>query len=168
MAIALFYSATTGRLRSIVRDADKTFGEIMAIHPGRPGEDVLEMPSDDLPFRTEAQAYISKEVGLVPSSDRYAVVNRDTVVGVIIADPAIDSVPGHQLIPSDTAGSGWRKLADDSFVPGNAELDLVIARLDVQRNRLEGRSELSQEELARRLGEIDGRIAQLEKIKARI
>jgi hypothetical protein len=78
------------------------------------------------------QALITKQTGLVPQDDRYAVVDAlGNVVASVHADPAVDVAPaGYQLVRSDAAQIGWAYAAG-AFVAPVVEIsaaDLLLAQ----------------------------------------
>lgn len=111
--VGVIYSQNTGRVRCIiVPDKDSELDNAKLA----PGEALHKVDKAQISDVSAAQASVSAVSGKVPSSDRYAVVSdTGAVVGAIIADPAIDSIKGFQLIQSDDAGPGWTYSADTGF-----------------------------------------------------
>lgn len=112
----IVYSTTTGRIRSIIPPAPTQ--DLDNIKVGE-GEEMLRL--DDTSYvedLDQLQDIVSQQIGLVPTNDRYAVVD-DTgqVVGIIIADPSAgDYLPGFSLIPSKTAQVGWSWQSGKGFI----------------------------------------------------
>lgn len=129
MTTVLYYSQATGRLRAIYED-DKSLADCLTNLPPQSGALTTEYLIGGVPTIPEAQAAVDAVTGSTPSGDRFAVVLGSTVISVIVADLAIDSVPGHELIASETAGVGNRRLADDTFVLSDAQVDEHVAKLD--------------------------------------
>lgn len=111
--IGVVYSQNTGRVRSIiVPDNDAELASV----PLRNGEALEKMDRAQIIREKDIQDTISARSQKVPVSDRYAVVDdKGNVVGAILADPLIDSIPGMQLVQSDTAGPGWTYSSANGF-----------------------------------------------------
>lgn len=121
--ISVIYSATTGRIRSII--VPQTANE--QIQPNLlPGEAVqqfdMSVAKQDL---NALQVSLNAITGLTPSNDRFAIVDKNNnVIGAVIACPACgDAVPNCQLIPSATAAPGWI-LSAGSLTPPSITVSL--------------------------------------------
>jgi hypothetical protein len=129
MPLYAVYSVSTGRLRMKLADASpaavtpfdgKTLGFVELDQPTWDSGDVA------------IQALITKQTGLVPQNDRYAIVDGlGNVVASVHADPAVDVAPaGYQLVRSDAAQIGWAYSAG-AFVAPVVEIsaaDLLLAQ----------------------------------------
>lgn len=51
--------------------------------------------------------HLNVDISQIPTGRCAVVDGNGNVVGVMMADPALDSVPGYTLIASDVAGNGW-------------------------------------------------------------
>ncbi len=70
------------------------------------GEGYIEQPLDDYRKRG-ADAAVTDAAGGQPLSDRCAMIDKTSaVVGIISADPAIDTIEAHSLVASDIALAG--------------------------------------------------------------
>lgn len=76
----------------------------------------LVVKSSDLEGKTPASVLAAN--GLTPSSSgRCALVDGSgNVVGVVMADPSRDAIPGMVLVQSDTANAGWSWTKGGGFV----------------------------------------------------
>lgn len=108
--VGIVYGASSGILRRwIVPDDDS---ELESAHPLAPGEAMLIVDRSAARSREDIDVALAAKIGRPPPSARCVVVNAaGEVVGAIMADPAIDSVPDHTLILSDLADVGWRVIA---------------------------------------------------------
>jgi len=103
---AVVYSATTGRIRSVVIGSTQ---DLSSVKVGK-GEAKIILDNGlygDLPT---LQSTVSLQTGLTPSNDRYAIVDpQGNVIGATIADPTIDPPPANDtFVQSDVAGPGWK------------------------------------------------------------
>lgn len=130
--IGVVYSKSTGRIRSVIVPTKDS--ELDSFKP-QAGEEILKFVNNG-PFATldALQTSVTTVTGKVPVSDRYAVVSATgAVVGAIIADPALDSIKGFQLIQSDVAGPGWTYSPGIGFIKPVSPIplthsDTVISR----------------------------------------
>ena len=110
------YSTNTGRIRSIITASNpKDLDSLKLLK----GEAMLKLDNSSYGDLPNLQSQVSKQTGLIPSSDEYAEVDaQGNVVGSIIADPKIDTPPtGDSLIQSDVAGPGWKYRSGDFQAP---------------------------------------------------
>jgi hypothetical protein len=113
--IFVIYSATTGRIRSIIvpQGNEKISPNLLA------GEAVqqfdMSVAKQDL---NTLQASLNAITGLSPANDRFAIIdNNGNVTGAVIADPSCgDVVPACQLVASPNATIGW-KFQAGVFIP---------------------------------------------------
>jgi hypothetical protein len=103
---AVIYSINTGRIRwEFHPDYDEQLDDINLLD----GEAVLILDNSEKALLPDLQDKISKKIGKTPTDDRFVVVDKNNnVVSIVIADPNIDSIPEHQLIPHATANLGWK------------------------------------------------------------
>ena len=98
----IVYGAQNSTLRSI----------IMLDYPEQPvalapGEAALRLgPLTVAPSIEQAKTLIFKATNVAPPSGRCGLVVGGKVVGILNADPAIDSTPAGMLVPSDVATIG--------------------------------------------------------------
>jgi hypothetical protein len=140
MAIALYYSIATGRLRQIVCDHDKTLDQILVPHAPRAGEAVIFFPGLECPSVEVGQAAVNVETGTSPVNDRFVQVSNNHITGIITADEAIDTIPAGWFKNQD-ARMGDRQLSDGSFVRSTVEIDKYIAGKLSQIDGLPSRTE---------------------------
>lgn len=128
MSLVIF-SLANGRLRRVIKDAVLSDADLLLIHPPGPGEgSAINVTQEGL---EDIQEEITLRTGLVPSDDRYVMVNpAGGVTGAIVADPAAgDSVDGLTLHAHPEAGPGWRLMLD--LVTFQRSINLINA--DIQR-----------------------------------
>src|SRR5437660_1321971 len=107
----IIYSKNTGRIRWwIVPDNDN---ELNALNL-KPGELLLKVDNSLYGDLFHLQDLVSQKTGLIPSNDRYAVIDSlGNVVSAIIADPLCgDQITGFQLIAHDIACPGWKYISN--------------------------------------------------------
>jgi hypothetical protein len=118
---ALFYSATTGRLRRVIVPDDDSQ---LANHLPGQGEASTTVPISALGGAVAEQAAVTKACGIVPANDRYAVCDPTQpdgngnlpVVGAYVLDPLgcgdvilspSDGATPCYLVPDAKASPGW-------------------------------------------------------------
>lgn len=75
----------------------------------QPGEMLIRYPADAPRDLESLKSAVQTATGVLPPSARTAVVNANgDVVGLCLADPALDKIDGHMLVLSDEAHIGWR------------------------------------------------------------
>lgn len=89
----------------------------LAGHVG-PGEQLVTVPIDDNFDLEHARDLVEAVTGVRPPDHRCAVVDGNgDVVGVIAADPALDSIPNCSLILHPNAALGWKRVSGQWIEP---------------------------------------------------
>lgn len=110
--IGILYSIEQ-RLRReiIIPDDDRQLMNVVV----RPGEKLIFQSTEDYAKRGPDAAVLDDSGG-EPLSDRCAVIDADTkVVGHVLADPAIDALPGVALVQSDISIEGDSYLQQEAI-----------------------------------------------------
>lgn len=100
------FSKVTGRLRAVYKpDKDS---DLDGIRLGD-GESLMRLADKQYGDLPALQDLVSTQTGLIPTNDRYAIVDsRGDVKGAILADPqAGDTIADARLVASDKAVEGW-------------------------------------------------------------
>jgi hypothetical protein len=128
--IGVVYATGSGILRRwIVPDRD---ADLIARHSVGAGESMILLDRANVPGDpVQAQAFIEAAIGRVTGkavpSPRCAIVDAGgTVVGTVMADPAIDHIPNCTLVLHPTADRGW-KVRDAVLVDVVAEAAAAAA-----------------------------------------
>jgi hypothetical protein len=130
--IGIVYARGSGILRRwIVPDND---ADLIASHPVSPGEamiltDAALIPKDPALAQAFVENAITRVTGKAVPSPRCAVINAlGSVESVIMADPALDNVPGKTLMLHADAVPGWKMVAGALTAPAlDVQIDPVAA-----------------------------------------
>lgn len=112
------YSKASGFIRRyVVSDDSAIVDEYQLLE----GEALLKLPVPDgvtkEALTAAAVEHLTAMFGKPPSAPRCAVIDANgNVVSVIMADPAVDLVPGMTLVLSDEAHTGWTWTKESGFV----------------------------------------------------
>lgn len=108
--IGIVYATGSGMLRRwIVPDDDK---ELSEKHPVSPGETLLVADRATIKSRADIEAAVAAVTGKGVPSPRCVVVDAlGDVEAVIMADPALDALPGKALMLHADAEPGWKVVA---------------------------------------------------------
>jgi hypothetical protein len=122
MTIGVFYSKTTGRVRSIMSPCvmDGT------TNPVNSGEGIIYLNDPDfagMPDVDTIQAAVSSITGIVPAGDR--VVMIDDATGLVVSNHFVcpncgdTAYPGHTMMAHPAASKGWLVFGGNFFnLPG--------------------------------------------------
>lgn len=93
-SFGIIYASGSKMVRRIIANSTN-----LGAHIGV-GEDLLVVQQDLCPNVFEAQDHVEKATGIKPANFQCAVVDETGIIkSVILADPAIDGVDQHKLIP---------------------------------------------------------------------
>lgn len=110
MAVGIIYSANTGRIRWHTGPGHTDVPQLVRLAPGEALIEIDDRLYGDL---FALQAVVTERTGLVPQNDRHVIIDaKGVIAGVVIADPAIDTVPGYTLVAHVEADLGWTTTAD--------------------------------------------------------
>lgn len=101
----IIYGATSGIVRRVVTTDSTDFR--ISNHLGL-GETHVEVPNFDPQVGVDVDQVMIATKGITPPSPRCAIIQNGNVVGVVNADPNIDTLPGAQLILHPDADIGWK------------------------------------------------------------
>jgi hypothetical protein len=111
--IGIVYATGSGILRRLIVPDDDA--ELVDKHPVALGETMLVVSAKTIKNQADVEAAVALVIGKPVPSARCAVVDAaGTVVNVIMADPALDSVSGATLVLDQVAVLGW-KLVDGAL-----------------------------------------------------
>lgn len=122
--IGVVYATGSGILRRwIVPDND---ADLTASHPVAAGETMLIVDRATIKSPADVDAAVAKAIGKVPPSPRCAVIDAlGNVESVIMADPALDALPGKTLMLHADASPGWQLVSGVLTPP--IQIDPVVA-----------------------------------------
>lgn len=123
--IGVVYATSSGMLRRwIVPDDDSELSEKR--HPLARGEAMLLVDRTTIKSQADIEAAVAAVTGKGVPSPRCAVIDAlGNVESVIMADPAIDALPGKALMLHADAEPGWKVVAGVLTAPVIAALPPV-------------------------------------------
>jgi hypothetical protein len=112
------YSIATGQIRRYYYPTDDSQ---IATYPLLPGEAIVSISRGPYPnaaaWQTAVTTAVTNAAGKAPGNPRCAMIDANgNVVGVIMADPSIDSVSGMTLVNTTVADVGWTWTIGGGFV----------------------------------------------------